>query len=48
MESRIEKVKCIIEKIREDCKHLEKEGFLSERGKGQMDVVRLIEEALNE
>lgn len=46
METEIERVKAVIAGIREDCKSLEEKGQLTERGKGQMDVVKLIEEAL--
>ena len=48
MKSKLHRVKAIVEKIRKDSEGLQKKGFLSERGKGQMDVVRLIEEALKD
>ena len=48
MKSKLDRVKAIVEKIRKDSEDLQKKGFLSERGKGQMDVIRLIEEALKD
>ena len=48
MESRLEKVMAVVERIRADCERLERKGELSERGKGQLDIVKLVEEALRE
>ena len=47
MESKLDRIKAIIEKIKMDCENLEKHNELTERGRGQLDVIRLIEEELN-
>ena len=48
MESKLDRVIAAVEKIKADCEELEKKDELTERGKGQLDVVKLIEEALKE
>jgi len=48
MQTEIERVRAVIAGIRDDCETLEKKSELTERGKGQMDVVRLIEKALKD
>ncbi|MCK4792632.1 MAG: hypothetical protein KAV87_53375 [Desulfobacteraceae bacterium] len=48
MQTEIERVRAVVAGIRDDCETLEKNGELTERGKGQMDVVRLVEEALKD
>lgn len=48
MDSKLDSVKSVIKKVRADCEALARKGELTERGKGQLDVVRLIEAALKD
>ena len=48
MNSKMDRVKVVLENVRLDCEELTEKGEFSERGKGQLDVVRLIEQALKE
>ena len=47
MDSRIDRVNAVIQEIKADCEKLKRNGELTERGKGQLDLVKLIEEILN-
>lgn len=46
MKKTLDNIKALIEKIKADCEDLKNKGELSERGKGQLDIARLIEEKL--
>jgi len=46
MEPKIEKIAELVGKIRKDCEELQEKGLLTERGKGQLDIIKLIEEEL--
>ncbi|MBU2541728.1 MAG: hypothetical protein KJ593_07475 [Candidatus Omnitrophica bacterium] len=48
MESKLEKVMAVVERVKADCEELERKGELTERGRGQLDVVKLIEDALKD
>jgi len=48
MESKLEKVMAVVERVKADCEELERKGELTERGKGQLDAVKLIEKALED
>lgn len=47
MREKIEKIKSIIQEIKKDCDSLEEKRELSERGRGQLDLAKRIEEILN-
>jgi|GEM_PF-5219881 len=48
MDEKITKIKALIERIKKDCVELEKEGTLTQRGRGHFDVVQMIETILNQ
>ena len=43
---KIEKIKLTIEKVRKDCKELQEKGELTERGRGQLDIIDIITKIL--
>ena len=45
--NKIEEIKALIAEIKIDRKQLDKEGQLTERGRGHLDMVKMIEEILN-
>ena len=45
-EIRLQKIRSLIAKIKADCEQLREAGELTERGKGQLDTVAMIEEIL--
>ena len=48
MKSKIDRIKELVGKIKADCQTLRLKGTLSERGRGQLDTINLIEEILKE
>ncbi|OPY88326.1 MAG: hypothetical protein A4E71_00537 [Smithella sp. PtaU1.Bin162] len=44
---KINEIKALVEQIRTDREDLKRKGELTERGKGHLDIVALIEEILN-
>lgn len=42
MESTIKRIKAVIKKIKHDCTELKKRDLLTERGEGQLDVIKII------
>ena len=48
MDEKINRIKSEMKKIREDIDSLKSKGELTERGRGQLDIVEIIEEILND